>query len=313
YSGTADHLRYAEMLVRTISNAWCATSLFWFNAMDGRGPSPLAQSIREHQDLMRWHGEHNIPVEGNESYHWGMRDAPDVVVCASAYLYAYNARQAGVRDYILTYMFQSPPQLSNAMDLARCLAILELSESFASPDFRIWRQTRTGLLSYPVNLYRARAHLAQSIMLQMAVRPHIIHIVGYTEANHAANADEVIESAQMTQDVVETALRGNPDMTADPAVQRRKSELIAETHLLIDTIRTLGRDVSDPLSDPATLAQAAASGLMDAPQLVNNAYAPGQVRTRSVSGAMCAINRAGRVLTEAERLNDLRHKFALEI
>ena len=38
---------------------------------------------------------------------------------------------AGVRDYILTYMFQSPPQLSNAMDLARCLAILELSEAFA--------------------------------------------------------------------------------------------------------------------------------------------------------------------------------------
>ena len=51
YSGTADHLRYADLLVRTIHNAWCATSLFWFNAMDGRGPSPLEQSIREHQDL----------------------------------------------------------------------------------------------------------------------------------------------------------------------------------------------------------------------------------------------------------------------
>lgn len=28
YSGTDDHLRYAEMLVRTIKSAWCATSLF---------------------------------------------------------------------------------------------------------------------------------------------------------------------------------------------------------------------------------------------------------------------------------------------
>jgi methylmalonyl-CoA mutase cobalamin-binding subunit len=302
YSGTSDHLRYADMLVRTIHNAWCATSLFWFNAMDGRGPSPLEQSIREHQELMRWHGEHNLPVEGNESYHWGMRDAPDVVVCASAYLYAHNAKCAGVRDYILTYMFQSPPQLSNAMDLARCLAILELSESFADAHFRIWRQTRTGLLSYPVDMRRARAHLAQSILLQTAVNPHIIHVVGYNEANHAASADEVIESAIMTQEVVETALSGSPNMTLDPTVQHRKQELIAETHSLLDAIRTLGRNVQDPLSDPGVLARAVASGLLDAPQLVNNPYALGRVRTQSIEGAIWAIDTQGKPLDEKERI-----------
>jgi methylmalonyl-CoA mutase cobalamin-binding subunit len=305
YSGTSDHLRYADLLVRTIHNAWCATSLFWFNAMDGRGPSPLDVSIREHQDLMRWHGERNIPVEGNESYHWGMRDAPDVVVCASAYLYAHNARQAGVRDYILTYMFQSPPQLSNVMDLARCLAILEMSEALAGPAFHVWRQTRTGLLSYPVDLRRARAHLAQSVMLQMAVRPHLIHIVGYTEANHAADADEVIESAVMTQEVIDTALRGNPDLTADPAVQRRKAQLIDETRRLLDAIRALGPGVDDPFSDPATLAAAVAHGLLDAPQLVNNPFAPGRVRTRSLEGAVWAVDRAGQPLDERQRLADL--------
>jgi methylmalonyl-CoA mutase cobalamin-binding subunit len=305
YSGTADHLRYADMLVRTIHNAWCATSLFWFNAMDGRGPSPLGQSIREHQALMAWHGERNIPVEGNESYHWGMRDAPDVVVCASAYLYACNARHFGVRDYILTYMFQSPPQLSNAMDLARALAIVEISERFASDTFRVWRQTRTGLLSYPVDLQRARAHLAQSTMLQMALRPHIVHIVGYSEADHAATADEVIESAIMTQEVIETALRGNPDMTADPAVQRRKEELIAETERLIDAIRALGSDSDDPLVDADVLARAVAVGLLDAPQLVNNPYAPGRVRTRSIGGAMWAVDRAGHPLTEEQRVLSL--------
>lgn len=112
-----------------------------------------------------------------------MRDAPDVsVVCASGYLYAYNAKKHGVRDYILTYMFQSPPHLSNTMDLARCLAILEMSETLADDDFHIWRQTRTALLSQ-VNMHRARAHLAQSTSLQMSVQPHIIHVVGYTEAN----------------------------------------------------------------------------------------------------------------------------------
>jgi len=302
YSGTADHLRYADLLVRTIHNAWCATSLFWFNAMDGRGPSPLDQSIREHQALMRWHGERDLPVEGNESYHWGMRDAPDVVVCASAYLYAHNAKRCGVRDYILTYMFQSPPQLSNAMDLARCLAILELSEAFADEHFRVWRQTRTGLLSYPVDLQRARAHLAQSTLLQMAVKPHIMHVVGYTEANHAASADEVIESARMTQEVIDTALRGTPDMTHDPVVQQRKQQLLTETHVLLAALRGLGEDAQDPFSDPVVLARAVALGLLDAPQLGNNAYAPGRVRTRSLAGAVCAVDRSGHALDEQARI-----------
>jgi methylmalonyl-CoA mutase cobalamin-binding subunit len=305
YSGTTDHIRYADMLVRTIHNAWCATSLFWFNAMDGRGPSPLVQSIQEHQALMRWHGEHDIPVEGNESYHWGMRDAPDVVVCASAYLYAYNAKKAGVQDYIMTYMFQSPPQLSNAMDLARCLAITELTAPFADDEFRVWRQTRTGLLSYPVDLRRARAHLAQSTMLQMAVQPHIIHVVGYSEANHAASAEEVIESTVMTQEVIETALRGNPTMSADTIVQRRKEQLIDETERLINTISTLGSGADDPLSDPATLAQAVVLGLLDAPQLVNNPFAQGTVRTRCVEGAIWAVDADSKPIDENQRLAHL--------
>lgn len=301
YSGTADHIRYADMLVKTINNAWCATSLFWFNAMDGRGPSPLKTSIEEHQALMRWHGERGIPVEGNETYHWGMRDAPDTVVCAAGYLYAYNAKKMGVQDYILTYMFQSPPHLSNTMDLARCLAIIEMSEAFADENFRVWKQVRTGLLSHPVNMIRARAHLAQSTMLQMAVQPHIIHIVGHTEANHAATADEVIEAALIVQEVIETALRGNPDMTADPAVQQRKQQLIEETHQLLNAIRALNPDSEDPFSDPNTLAQAVTSGLMDAPQLVNNPYAPGQVRTRSIGGAIRAVDEDGRAIAETER------------
>ncbi|MBN1202426.1 MAG: cobalamin B12-binding domain-containing protein [Anaerolineae bacterium] len=306
YSGTADHIRYADLLVRTIQNAWCATSLFWFNDMDGRGPSPLARSIREHQQLMEWHGERDIPVEGNESYHWGMRDAPDVVVCASAYLYAHNARRFGVRDYIMTYMFQSPPMLSNGMDLARALAVVELTEAFAADDFRIWRQTRTGLLSYPVDMRRARAHLAQSMMLQMALRPHIVHVVGYSEADHAATADEVIESAVMTQEVIDTALRGNPDMTADPRIQRRKEQLIGETHRLIDAIRELGPGEDDPLSSPDVLAQAVALGLLDAPQLINNRYAPGRVRTRSIDGALWTVDAHGVPVDETTRIAAIR-------
>lgn len=302
YSGTCDHLRYAEMLVRTIHNAWCATSLFWFNAMDGRGPSPLEQSIREHIELMAWHGERDIPVEGNEPYHWGMRDAPDVVICAVSAIYARAARRAGVRDYITTYMFESPPHLSNRMDLAKCLAQIALAEAHAGGDMRIWRQTRTGLLSYPLGVPQARAHLAQSVMLQMAVQPHLIHVVGYTEAHHAATAAEVIESAQMAGYVAEVALRGNPDMAADPLVQERKEELIAEAGILLEAIRALSPDQEDALSDPATLARAVEIGLLDAPQLVNNRFARGAIRTRSIDGAIRAVDERGRPIGEWERV-----------
>ena len=57
YSGTDDFVRLAEMYVETINIAWAAVPLFWFNAMDGRGPHDLESSIREHQELMAWYGD----------------------------------------------------------------------------------------------------------------------------------------------------------------------------------------------------------------------------------------------------------------
>lgn len=303
YSGTADHILYAEVLRRTIRNAWCATSLFWFNAMDGRGPSSVEQSIQEHIDLMRWHGERNIPVEGNEPYHWGLRDGHDVVVCAAAYIYAHVAKRAGVKDYIAPYMFETPPHLSHKMDLAKTLAQIELAEAQTGENFRIWRHTRAGLLSYPVDIDYARAQLAASVYLQMAVRPHIVHVVGYTEADHAAMAEEVIESCRMANWIIQTCLKGVPDMTADPEVQRRKDQLVAETMALVEAIRSLGADdLDDPLFAPPTLAYALKIGLLDAPQLKNNPFVPGRVKTRAIDGAIMAVDEAGHILTEKERI-----------
>ena len=145
--------------------------------MDGRGPWDLEGSIGEHQKVMAWYGERDIPVELNEPHHWGMRDAPDVVCVASAYLAAYNARKFGVKDYIAQLMFNSPPGLSDAMDLAKMMAMLEMIDPLAEEgDFRIWKQTRTGLLSYPLDPTAARAHLAASIYLQMALEASISFI-----------------------------------------------------------------------------------------------------------------------------------------
>lgn len=306
YSGTDDFIRLAEMYVDTINIAWCAIPLFWFNQMDGRGPWDLEGSIREHQGVMAFYGQRGIPVELNEPHHWGMRDAPDVVFATAAYLAAYNARACGVKDYIAQLMFNSPPGLSDAMDLAKMLAVLDLIEPLAGPDFRIWRQTRTGLLSYPLDPAAARAHLAASVYVQMAVRPHIIHIVGHTEAHHAATAEDVIEASGLARRAIENSLRGAPDMTADPAVQARRAELAAEVRLTLDAIRALaGPGADDPLADPAALTRAVTCGVLDAPQLRNNPFGLGQVETRIIDGACRAVDAQGRPLTEPERLERL--------
>jgi hypothetical protein len=308
YSGTDDFLRLAEMYTETIRIAWCAIPIFWFNRMDGRGPWNLEDSIRKHQEVMAWYGEQSIPVELNEPHHWGMRDAPDVVFVVSAYLSAYNARAFGVRDYIAQMMFNSPPGLSDAMDLAKMLACLEMVQPLESPDFRVWLQTRTGLLSYPQDPDAARAHLAASVYLQMSLRPHIVHVVGHTEAHHAATAEDVIEACKLAQRSIGNALHGQPDMTADPAVQERVQELVDEARVTLQAIRMLAKpDTLDPLTDPTTLARAVKTGILDAPHLRDNSYARGQITTRTDGrGACVAIDPAtGRPLSEEERIAHL--------
>ena len=306
YSGTDDFIRLAQLFTETISNAWCAIPLFWFNRMDGRGPWDLEGSIREHQQVMAWYGEQNIPVELNEPHHWGMRDAPDVIFVVSAYLSAYNAKEFGVRDYIAQLMFNSPPGLSDSMDLAKMLAIIEMIAPLADPGFRIWLQTRTGLLSYPLEINAARAHLSSSIYLQMALKPDIVHIVGHTEAHHAATAEEVIEATLMARRSIENAIQGQPDMTRDEAVIKRKNKLISEVTVTLDAIRSLcAHDSSDPLTDPETLSRSVLTGIMDAPQLKNNPFGQGKIHTSIIDGACEVVDEKGYPLSESRRLEHL--------
>ncbi len=311
YSGTDDFLELAEMYKETINIAWCAIPIFWFNRMDGRGPWGLAESIRKHQQVMAWYGERDIPVELNEPHHWGMRDASDVTFVVSAYLSAYNAKAFGVRNYIAQMMFNSPPGTSDAMDLAKMLACLKITDPLEGKDFTIWRQTRTGLLSYPLQEDAARAHLAASIYLQMALKPHIVHIVGHTEADHAATAEDVIAASRMARKVIDNALAGQPDMTQDPAVQAQAAHLVSEARVTLDAIRNLADgSAADPLMDPETLTRAVTTGILDAPHLKNNPFAKGAIRTRIHRGACVAVDAAGQPLSEAERITLLLEEEA---
>ena len=325
YSGTDDFIKLAEMYVRTINIAWCAIPLFWFNQMDGRGPWDLEGSIREHQGVMKWYGEHNIPVELNEPHHWGMRDSSDAVFVVAAYLSAYNARAFGVKDYIAQLMFNSPPGLSDAMDLAKMMTVLEMITPLSTPlpsasphfrenggkegGFKVWKQTRIGLLSHPLNTDAARGHLAAARYLQMALKPDIYHIVGHTEADHAATADDVIEASAIVRRAIDNAM-GAPDMTADPAIRQRVKDLKAEANQILDAIRGLSASSSDPLTDPATLTRAVTSGILDAPQLLNNKFGRGLVKTRIVNGASVCVDESSKPISEGSRIEMLTQKEA---
>jgi hypothetical protein len=313
YSGTRDTLKWAPMLARTINNAWCAIPLFWYTQLDGRSPRPLRDAIPETQELMRWHAENGIPVEMNESHHWSLRDAPDTVAVVAAYLAAYNARAAGVRDYVQQLMFNNPPNTSPTMDLGKMLAKLELVEGLQSDRFHVWRETRGGLTSYPPDPAVARGHLAATVTLQMQLKPHIVHIVGHTEAHHATTAEELIEACKIADGAISQCLLGLPDMTRDPLVQRRKAELLADARTLLDAIASLAPEGFDPYTDADTLARAVETGLLDAPHMRGNAAACGKILTRMIGGACRAVDpTTGKAIPETERVSRILHGMCQE-
>jgi len=104
-------------------------------------------------------------------------------------------------------------------------------------------------------------------------------------------------------------LRGQPDMTRDESVLRRKEELIAEAKVTLAAISSLAyHDLKDPFTDPETLAKSITMGIMDAPQLKNNLFAKGEARTAIVEGACVAVNANGFPIKEEVRIEKLFHR-----
>lgn len=304
YSGTRDLRKWAEMSVRTIHNAWGAIPLCWYSVLDGRSGRSLAEAIAENQSVIRWYAERGIPVEVNESHQWSLRDAHDALAVAMAFLAAYNAKKLGVRHYVAQFMFNTPRETSPAMDLAKMSAKRELIEGLEDAGFAVFRQVRAGLASMPADFDRAKGHLASSATISQALDPHILHVVGYSESDHAITAGELIESCRIAHGALGNALRGLPDMTADPAVRKRKDVLMAEAGLLLEALRELGEGRSeDPWTDPGVIAAAVANGILDAPHFQGLGVARGEVVTRIIDGACHAVDpSSGRILTESERL-----------
>jgi len=305
YSGTRDLINWAEMSLKTIHIAWGAIPLLWYNQVDGRSDRPLVDSIRENQEAMRWYAEHKIPLEVNESHHWSLRDAPDTVAVAAAFLAAYNAKQVGTTHYVAQYMFNTPSMTSPPMDLAKMLAKIEMIESLHDERFTSIRQTRTGLASLSPDPHIAKGQLATSCFYQMALDPQIIHVVGFCEGDHAATPSDIIESSKIVIGSINNYFLGLLPMLNDQKIQDRKEELIEDARYLLQAIKKIAsNDVIDPWTDPYTLARSVEKGLLDSPHLAGRPHAAGKILTKMVDGACLTVDPdTYKPLNEKERIS----------
>jgi hypothetical protein len=149
--------------------------------------------------------------------------------------------------------------------------------------------------------------------LMMSFKPHIFHIVGFTEGSHASTALEVIESAKIVNGVFKNLANGFPSFLNQEKVVIRARSICDEALTLLSAIEMLGRWMgsSDPLADPVVLVQAIESGLLDAPLLRGQPVALGLTLTAPRRGGCVSTDTHGKVITEQDRLLNLLPKLPL--
>jgi len=307
YAGTRDFIKLAELYEETIKNAWAAIPIFWFNQMDGRGPLPLEESIEQHLDAIKWYADHSIPVEINDPHHWSLRNSPDAIAVADMYLCGIIAKKLGVKDFIAQYMFNTPPNTSFEMDLAKMLAKTELLESLEDESFRIIKQVRTGLASFPLNLNKAKGQLAASSLIQSLLKPDIIHVVSYSEASHAALPEDIIESCEIVDQIVYRMSSSNIRLDNEQ-IETRKLSLMKQAKWIINLISKLAINYEkqqNPWINPKILHDLVKYGIFDAPHLKNNKYAEGRIKTKLINGACDSIDDYQQPISEIKRIKKI--------
>jgi hypothetical protein len=249
-------------------------------------------------------------VEINEPHQWALRDAHDTLFVAMSFLAAYNARALGVRHYIHQMMHNTPPSTSPTMDLAKMLASLDLIAELEGPDFTVFREVRAGITSLPPDPHEAKGRMAASAVYSMTLKPHILHVVGYSEATRVVDPDTLIESCRIAQGALQLALLGAPDPTADPRVRGRRESLVRSARMLLTGLRVFGEGSVDPWTDPAVLAGAIGRGILDTPHFRGNPNLSGRILTACVDGGWEAVDsETGETLAEHDRL----HRLGVEV
>jgi uncharacterized protein (TIGR01319 family) len=227
YTGTDELVTLAQLWEKHLNMCFPAVPIFFYNELDGRGPISIRDSFTEHYNTIRWWAEQGKPLEINDPHQWGLRYASDDMQVTDHVMVGIIALKMGIKNYVMQMMFELPPEISAMDDLAKMKASYELIEPLTRHfDFNIIRETRSGLPSFPPNLYQAKGHLAFGIYTQLYMDPDILHVVSFPEAHHEAKAEDIIESCEMVKQVCWDFKKGHvPDIWSDPTVQKRKREL----------------------------------------------------------------------------------------
>ncbi|MGE5484909.1 MAG: glutamate mutase L [Ignavibacteriales bacterium] len=227
YSGTDELLELAKLFEEAFHMPFPAVPIFYYNQLDGRGPLPIREGIDEHFQVMKWWASIGKPLEINDPHQWQLRNCSDDMYVTDHVVAGVVALKCGIKTYVMQLMFDLPPQIAPIYDLAKMRAAYELIEPLTKKfDYRIVRESRGGLSSFPPNLDMAKGHLATTTYWQMFMEPDIVHVVSFPEAHHEARADDIIESCDIVKQVFKNFYKaGQPDIWSDPRVVARKAEL----------------------------------------------------------------------------------------
>ncbi len=227
YTGTDELVALATLWEEHLNICFPAVPIFFYNELDGRGPISIRDGFDEHFRTIEYWAEQGKPLEINDPHQWGLRYATDDMQVTDHVLCAVIALKKGIKNYVMQMMFELPPEISALDDLAKMKAAYELAEPLCRHfDFRIHRQTRSGLPSFPPNLNQAKGHLAFGVYTQLYMEPDILHVVTHSEAHHEASADDIIESCEIVKQVCWDFAKGDvPHIWDEPVVKARIKEL----------------------------------------------------------------------------------------
>ena len=188
------------------------------------------------------------------------------------------------------------------MDLAKMAAKIQLIEQLHDESFTSYREARSGIAHFSPIPAVAQGQLAASTTVSLAIKPHILHVVGFSEGDHATYPEELIHSCNIVHGVLQNCLHGLPDMLEGEAVQRRKNELLDEATVLLEALQKFGAEASaDPWSDAQVLAAAIKKGLLDTPHFRGHPHLCGRITTRLIDGAWHAVDDNGEIIREKTR------------
>ena len=323
YAHVYDILYFIDICIKAgmLIGAHQAVPLFWFNELDGRGPLSVEDSIDEHILAVKKLAKLDIPVEMNDPNQWASRYAHDTLIVTDYALITAVMVTTDVKDRIYQFQFNKPAETGDLADLAKMSAAIEISNKVSqyNPLSRMWRETRTGIEHLSPDMDIARFQLARSTLLQMLIDPQIIHLVSYCEANHAATAEDIMESSQIVRKAIRLFEENKPDLIKymkDPIVLERKEHLIKESSFLLKEIARLNplykeghlSTLAPYLADSSTLKKAIKTGYMSAPGIMHPSYRQEYLLTKIMEhGFIDAVDFEDyTILSEEDRLNQLK-------